>query len=199
WTAIPTPGAETSCLKVGSGPTPGTADPHGRTFGPTALTGHHRWSDLRQTGTASTTSPATSGSGQPLRGWPTTRRRTTRRCMHAVRLAQKTSANRTGELSRGVGTCAPPRTAIATDPRLDKVMPYAAQPVISDFAACSLPSLRVSQRPQAPALHTPSVIARRLAGPVGRGRSRPIASSTPRSKNAAGSSGQGGGLLDKAG
>jgi hypothetical protein len=122
---------------------------------------------LRQTVTASTTSPATSGSGQPLRGWPTTRRRATRRCMHAVRLAQKTSANRTGELSKAVRTCAHPRTAIATGPRLDKVMPYAAQPVISDFAACSLPSFRGSQRPQTPALHTPSVIARRLAGPLG--------------------------------
>jgi hypothetical protein len=40
---------------------------------------------------------------------------------------------RTGPASsRAVRTCAHPRTAIATDPRLDKVMPYAAQPVISD-------------------------------------------------------------------
>ena len=72
--------------------------------------------------------------------------RATRRCHAAVRLAQKTSANRTGELSRAVRTCAHLRTAIATDPRLDKVMAYAAQPVILDFAACSLPSLRGSQR-----------------------------------------------------
>jgi hypothetical protein len=113
---------------------------------------------LRQTGTASTTSPAMSGSGRPLRGRPTTRRRATRRSMPAVRLAQKTSANRTGELSRAVRTCAHLRTAIATDLRLDKVMAYAAQPVISDFAACSLPSLRVSQRPQGPALDIRSVI-----------------------------------------
>jgi hypothetical protein len=109
---------------------------------------------LRQTGTASTTSPAMSGSGRPLRGRPTTQQRVTRRSMDAVRLAQKTSANRTGELSRAVRTCAHLRTAIATDPRLDKVMAYAAQPVISDFAACSLPSLRGGQRPQGPALHT---------------------------------------------
>ena len=52
---------------------------------------------------------ATSGSGRPLRGWPTTRRRATRRFMHAVRLAQKTSANRTGELQ---GQFAPVRTFV---------------------------------------------------------------------------------------
>ena len=66
---------------------------------------------------------ATSSCGRPLRGWPTTRRWATRRFMHAVRLAQKTSANRTGELQRAVRTCAHLRTAIATDPPLDKVMP----------------------------------------------------------------------------
>ena len=134
---------------------------------------------MRQTGTASTTSPAMSGNGRPLRGRPTTRRRATRRFMHAVRLAQKTSANRTGELSRAVRTCAHLRTAIATDLRLDKVMAYAAQPVISDFAACSLPSLRGSQRPRGPALDIRSVIYWPTRRSVGRGRPRPMASSTP--------------------
>ena len=140
---------------------------------------------------------ATSGSGRPLRGWPTTRRRATRRFMHAVRLAQKTSANRTGELSRAVRTCAHLRTAIATDPPLDKVMPYAAQPVISDFAACSLPSLRGSQRSYGAALDIRSVIY----WPTRRSR----AAWTPSAdgefhacvKNAAGSSGHELRIIDK--
>jgi hypothetical protein len=130
-----------------------------------------------------------SGSGRPLRGRPTTRRRATRRFMHAVRLAQKTSANRTGELSRAVPTCAHLRTAIATDPRLDKVMAYAAQPVISDFAACSLPSLRGSQRPQGPALDIRSVIHRPTRRSVGAWTPSADGEFHTYVKNAAGSSG----------
>jgi hypothetical protein len=141
---------------------------------------------------------ATSGSGRPLRGWPTTRRRATRRFMHAVRLAQKTSANRTGELQRAVRTCAYLRTAIATDPPLDKVMPY-AQPVISDFAACSLPSLRGSQRSYGAALDIRSVIY----WPTRRSRAAwtPLADGEFHAsvKNAAGSSGSELSIIDKSG
>ena len=126
-----------------------------------------------------------SGSGRPLRGRPITPRRATRRFMRAVRLAQKTSANKTCELPRAVRTCAHLRTAIATDPRLDRVMAYAAQPVISDFAACSLPSLRGSQRPQGPALDIRSVIylpTRRSGGawtPSADGESTPVSRTRP--------------------
>jgi hypothetical protein len=149
------------------------------------------------TGTASTTSPATSGSGRPRRGRPTTRRRATRRFMHAVRLAQKTSANRTGELSRAVRTCAHLRTAIATDPRLDKVTAHAAQPVISDFAACSLPSLRGSQRPQGPALDIRSVIHRPTRRSVGAWTPSADGEFHTYVKNAAGSSGHEVRIIDK--
>ena len=118
--------------------------------------------------------------------------------MHAVRLAQKTSANRTGELQRAVRTCAYLRTAIATDPPLDKVMPY-AQPVISDFAACSLPSLRGSQRSYGAALDIRSVIY----WPTRRSRAAwtPLADGEFHAsvKNAAGSSGSELSIIDKSG
>lgn len=55
--------------------------------------------------------------------------------IHAGTHRTETSASTTGELSGAVRICAHLRTAIATDTRLDKVMPYAAQPAISDFAA----------------------------------------------------------------
>ena len=80
--------------------------------------------------------------------------------IHAcVRLAQENIGEQDRRVIKGGSLfCAAFVLAVATDPRLDKVMAYTAQPVISDFAACSLPSLRGNQRPQGPALHIRSVI-----------------------------------------
>ena len=78
-------------------------------------------------------------------------------------------------------------------------MAYAAQPVISDFAACSLPSPQGSQRPQGPAPYIRSVIylpTRRSGGawtPSADGEFHACV------KNAAGSSGHDVRIIDKSG
>jgi hypothetical protein len=78
-------------------------------------------------------------------------------------------------------------------------MAYAAQPVISDFAACSLPSLRGGQRPQGPALD----IGFRDLWPTRRSRGAwtPLADGEFPAcvKNAAGSSGHDMRITDKSG
>jgi hypothetical protein len=78
-------------------------------------------------------------------------------------------------------------------------MAYAAQPVISDFAACSLPSLRVSQRAQGPALDIRSVIlwpTRKSGGGVD---ALGLCEFHAGVKNAAGSSGHDVHIIDKSG